>query len=162
MAGRFDPRFLPARSSTFARTSPSRVSPSSTTGISRRNVVALIDDDQPCLVEREIRHVAEPIVLLAHEDREALLAAEVQIDYHQTTPKYDPEASTVSFKTIAIDKGDIEKGFAAADVIVDGEYRTGHQEQLYIETNGVIAVPGADGEITSTARCSVRTTCTGR
>jgi CO/xanthine dehydrogenase Mo-binding subunit len=28
---------------------------------------------------------------------------------------------------------------------VDGEYRTGHQEQLYIETNGMIAVPGADG-----------------
>jgi CO/xanthine dehydrogenase Mo-binding subunit len=113
-----------------------------------RNIVALIDDDQPCLVEREIRHVAEPIVLLAHEDRETLLAAEVQIDYHQTTPNYDPEASAVSFKTIAIDKGNIEKGFAAADVIVDGEYRTGHQEQLYIETNGVIAVPGADGEIT--------------
>jgi len=113
-----------------------------------RNIVALINDDQPCLVEREVRHVAEPIVLLAHEDRETLLAAEVQIDYHQTTPNYDPEASAVSFKTIAIDKGSIEKGFAAADVIVDGEYRTGHQEQLYIETNGVIAVPGADGEIT--------------
>ena len=30
---------------------------------------------------------------------------------------------------------------------VEGEYRTGHQEQLYIETNGVIAVPG-DGEMT--------------
>src|SRR5262249_58686477 len=40
-----------------------------------RNVVALIDDDQPSLAEREIRHAAEPIVLLAHEDREALLAA---------------------------------------------------------------------------------------
>src|SRR5437773_8758132 len=25
-----------------------------------RNIVALIDDDQPCLAEREIRHVAEP------------------------------------------------------------------------------------------------------
>src|SRR6266508_5324862 len=34
-----------------------------------RNIIALIDDDQPCLVEREIRHAAEPIVLLAHEDR---------------------------------------------------------------------------------------------
>ena len=33
-------------------------------------------------------------------------------------------------------------------MIVEGEYRTGHQEQLYIEPNGVIAVPGrptADG-----------------
>ena len=31
--------------------------------------------------------------------------------------------------------------------MIDGEYRTAHQEQLYIETNGVIAVPG-DGEMT--------------
>jgi CO/xanthine dehydrogenase Mo-binding subunit len=113
-----------------------------------RNVVALIDVDQPCLAEREIRHFAEPIVLLAHEDRDALLAADVHIDYHHTTPNYDPQASTVSFKNVAIEKGNIEKGFAAADVIVDGEYRCGHQEQLYIETNGVIAVPGVDGEIT--------------
>src|SRR5687768_6772320 len=34
-----------------------------------RNLVSLIVDDQPCLVEREVRHVAEPVVLLAHEDR---------------------------------------------------------------------------------------------
>jgi CO/xanthine dehydrogenase Mo-binding subunit len=33
-------------------------------------------------------------------------------------------------------------------VIGEGEYRTGHQEQLYIETNGVIAVPEPDGGIT--------------
>ena len=32
-------------------------------------------------------------------------------------------------------------------VVIEGEYRTGHQEQLYIETNGVIAVPG-DGQMT--------------
>src|SRR5262245_48236657 len=35
-----------------------------------RNVVAMIADDQPVLVERETRHFAEPILLLAHEDRE--------------------------------------------------------------------------------------------
>src|SRR5215213_9307746 len=44
-----------------------------------RNIVALIEDDQPCLVEREVNHVAEPILLLAHEDREKLLAAHVEI-----------------------------------------------------------------------------------
>jgi CO/xanthine dehydrogenase Mo-binding subunit len=118
------------------------------TDIPGRNFVALIDDDQPCLAERDIRHVAEPIVLLAHEDREALLAARVDIEYRETTPNYDPEASTVVFKHIAIDKGDLDAGFAAADVVVEGEYRSGHQEQLYIETNGVIAVPGDNGAIT--------------
>src|SRR5438067_7281808 len=35
-----------------------------------KNIVALIEDDQPCLAEREVRHVAEPIVLLAHASRE--------------------------------------------------------------------------------------------
>jgi CO/xanthine dehydrogenase Mo-binding subunit len=113
-----------------------------------RNVVALIEDDQPSLAVREIRHVAEPILLLAHADRDVLLAADVQIDYRETTPNYDPTASPVTFKTIAIDKGALGAGFAAADVIVDGEYRVGHQEQLYIEPNGVVAVPGPDGDIT--------------
>src|SRR5437870_10822817 len=74
-----------------------------------RNIVALIDDDQPCLAEREIRHVAEPILLIAHEDRETLLGADVQVEYHAATPNYDPESSTVSFKDIGIDKGDIER-----------------------------------------------------
>src|SRR2546422_1932532 len=113
-----------------------------------RNIVALIEDDQPALAENTIRHVAEPILLLAHEDRDALLAARVDIVYRETTPSYDPEASPITFKKIAIEKGDLEQGFAAADVIVEGEYRMGHQEQLYIETNGVIAVPGPNGDIT--------------
>src|SRR5438874_5643974 len=109
------------------------------TDIPGRNVVALIDDDQPALAEREVRHVAEPIVLLAHQDRDALRAADVQVDYAETAPHYDPETSPTTFKSIAIAKGDLSAGFAAADVVVEGEYRTGHQEQLYIETNGVIA-----------------------
>jgi CO/xanthine dehydrogenase Mo-binding subunit len=113
-----------------------------------RNVVALIDDDQPALAEREIRHFAEPILLLAHENRDALRAADVRIEYSENTPVYDPEASPTIFKTITIAKGDLPTGFAAADVVVEGEYRTGHQEQLYIETNGVIAVPEDDGGIT--------------
>jgi CO/xanthine dehydrogenase Mo-binding subunit len=53
---------------------------------------------------------------------------------------YDAAASPVTFKAITIEKGRVEDGFAAADAIVEGEYRTGHQEQLYIEPNGVIAV----------------------
>jgi CO/xanthine dehydrogenase Mo-binding subunit len=110
-----------------------------------RNVVALIEDDQPCLVERNVRHVAEPILVLIHADRDRLLEANVRVDYREDTPVYDPQASTVTFKQIAIDKGDLAQGFSKADVVVEGEYRTGHQEQLYIETNGVIAVPESGG-----------------
>ncbi|PYR40315.1 MAG: carbon monoxide dehydrogenase [Acidobacteria bacterium] len=118
------------------------------TDIPGRNVVALIDDDQPALAERDIRHVAEPILLLAHADRDALLAADVRIAYTETPPTYDPEASATTFKNIAIVKGDVESAMAGADIVVEGEYRCGHQEQLYIETNGVIAVPGPAGGMT--------------
>ena len=109
-----------------------------------RNIVALIDDDQPCLAERAIRHVAEPILLLAHEDRERCSRPTCRSTTGETTPIYDPETSpTRRSRRIAIDKGDVDDGFAAADVVVEGEYRTGHQEQLYIEPNGVVAVPDA-------------------
>src|SRR3989441_2654449 len=113
--------------------------------IPARNIVALIDDDQPCLAERTIRHVAEPILILAHENRDRLFAADVHIEYTPSTPNYDPSASAITFKSIAIDKGDLDKGFAKADRIIEGEYRVGSQEQMYIEPNGVVAVPAGDG-----------------
>ena len=110
-----------------------------------RNIVALIDDDQPCLAEREIYHFAEPVLLLAHADRERLFAGPVAIDYTPQPAVFEPERSTRSFKNITIDKGSLDEGFRSADVVVEGEYRTSHQEQLYIETNGMIAVPEPDG-----------------
>ena len=113
-----------------------------------KNFVALIEEDQPCLAERLVRHVAEPVILLAHADRDVLAAATVDIHYRPATPNYDPEQSTVSFKRIAIDKGDIDRGLAEADHVIEGEYRVGHQEQLYIEPNGVIAVPDGSQAIT--------------
>ncbi len=110
-----------------------------------RNAVALIEDDQPLLVEREIRHVAEPIVLLAHQDRDALLRARVEIECEPLEAIFDPQQSVQVLKDLRIVKGDVDAALARTDVIVEGEYRTGHQEQLYIEPNGVIAVPENGG-----------------
>jgi CO/xanthine dehydrogenase Mo-binding subunit len=110
-----------------------------------RNVVALIEDDQPCLAEREVRHAEEPILLLAHAEREALQAARVEIDYHASEPVFDPERSKQVFKSITIEKGDLARGFAEADHVVEGEYRTGAQEHVYIEPQGIVAVPEHGG-----------------
>src|SRR5207302_5833651 len=44
------------------------------------------------------------------------------------------------FKSYSVEKGNVDEVWARADFIVEGEYRTGAQEQLYIETNGMIAV----------------------
>src|SRR5215471_7838564 len=83
-----------------------------------KNVVALIEDDQPCLAESRVEHYAEPILLLAHEDREKLLEAQVEIDYREGKALYDPALSPRIFKQIAIDKGDLDAGFAQADLVV--------------------------------------------
>lgn len=102
------------------------------------NVVAAIVDDQPCLVESAIEHAEEPILLLAHRDREALLRAHVELDIETATPEFDPLHSKTVFKHVRIEKGDIEAALADASHVIEGEYRTGAQEQLYIETNGMI------------------------
>ena len=44
-----------------------------------------------------------------------------------------------TFKTYLVEKGDVDGVWEKADYIVEGEYRTGAQEQLYIENNGMIA-----------------------
>jgi len=121
-----------------------------------KNAVALITEDQPFLVEGEVRHMAEPIMLLAHADRERLNAANVIVEYEgEEPPVFDPELSEEVFKTVDIDKGDIAAAFAGDDlVIVEGTYRTGHQEHIYIEPNGVIAVPeGAGVAIHGSVQC---------
>ncbi len=109
------------------------------------NCIALIENDQPCLAETEVRHFAEPILLLAHQDREKLWSVEVDIQYDIEEPLLDYRRSSRVCKEIHIDKGSLERGFAEADHVVVGEYETGHQEQLYIEPNGVIAVPENGG-----------------
>ena len=113
--------------------------------VPHRNVVALIEDDQPFLAEREVRHLAEPILLLAHADREKLLAADVGIEYDEAEPVFDPERSNRIFKAIEILKGNVSAALAGADRVIEGVYRTGHQEHIYIEPNGVVAVPENGG-----------------
>src|SRR5947207_2620491 len=69
-----------------------------------RNVCDLIEQDQPFLAEREVRHMAEPVVLLAHADREVLQRAQVVIDYEVQEPLFDAERSEGVFKRIDIVK----------------------------------------------------------
>jgi CO/xanthine dehydrogenase Mo-binding subunit len=109
------------------------------------NCIALIERDQPCLVVSDVRHAAEPLLLLAHADRDTLNAAPVDVRYEPGTPVFDPARSERVFKHITIEKGNLARGFDRADRVVEGTYSTGAQEHVYIEPNGVIAVPEAGG-----------------
>jgi CO/xanthine dehydrogenase Mo-binding subunit len=115
------------------------------------NVVASIKDDQPVLVPigGEILHHAEPVALLAAPDRETLrkLKGRIKLVTEPLPPVFDPEQSDHVFAKYEVKQGDLSLGFAGADLIIEGTYRVGHQEQLYIENNAMIAVPGEDGGI---------------
>ena len=95
-----------------------------------QNVIELIELDQPCLVEHEARHAAEPIVLLAHADRDTLFNVEVKLACEQEPAVLSLADATELQAELLIEKGDVAQGFAEADLILEGEYHTGHQEQL--------------------------------
>jgi CO/xanthine dehydrogenase Mo-binding subunit len=114
------------------------------------NVVSLISDDQPALVVDEIRHHSEPIALLATPDKALLREAKRRITV-RTEPLpavFDPLESTQEFAHFRIGRGDVDAAMAAAELVIEGTYRVGHQEQLYIENQAMIAEPRMDGGIT--------------
>ena len=125
-----------------------------------KNCIALIEDDQPCLASAEVNHPEEAILLLAHHDKYLLRKAvgAVHIEYERLPAVFsiaDSEAQSQIiwgqnniFKTYLIEKGNLEQAWARADYIVEGEYTTGAQEQLYIENNGMIAVFDAERGLT--------------
>ncbi len=125
-----------------------------------KNCIALIGEDQPCLAKEFVNHPEEPILLIAHPDRHALRKAadSILIEYDPLPAIFTIEesergpeiiwGSDNTFKTYLIEKGELDGVWAKADYIVESEYFTGAQEQLYIENNGMIAVYNAEHGIT--------------
>ena len=116
------------------------------------NVVSLIDDDQPVLVPvgGEIRHQAEPCALVAAPDRATLAAAKrhFRLRTERLPAVFDPLESGTEFAHYTVERGDAASAMAAAELVIEGTYRVGHQEQLYIENQAMIAVPRQDGGVT--------------
>jgi len=123
------------------------------------NVVAMIADDYPILAASEIRYATQPLALVAAPDRDTLAAA-----LRALVPLVDPlppvfgveqalRADTVIWgedNVIAeyrLELGDPAAGFAAADRIVEGTYRTGLQEHVYLEPQAMLATPRPDGGV---------------
>ncbi len=124
------------------------------------NYVALILNDQPYLAGEFINHPEEPILLLAHKDKYLLEEARrnVRIVIEELPAIFSLEDAVSKkeiiwgednvFKTFLVDKGNVDEMWAKADFVVEGEYRTGAQEQLYIENNGVIAIANGRAGVT--------------
>jgi CO/xanthine dehydrogenase Mo-binding subunit len=125
-----------------------------------KNCVALILDDQPCLADQAVNHAEEPVVLLAHADRylleEARRAVELEIEPLPAVFTINESLARQQvvwgednvFKSFLVESGDVESAWSRAALVVEGEYETGAQEQLYIEPQGMIATFDAEQGLT--------------
>jgi len=123
-----------------------------------RNVIALIEDDQPALVPvgGRIMHVDEPVALVAAPTRalaaEAARAVKLRVSPRPPVLSIDDALAVTQrlyaddnvFKHFLIRKGhatddELEAAFAGAAQVIEGTYATSPQEQMYIEPQAMMA-----------------------
>lgn len=125
------------------------------------NVVAMHDRTMPLLgaVGAELRYRGEPVAVVAAptEDLAREAAARVSLDIDPLPALVDLPSAVARFKrkpasleTLVvqnIEKGSLRKGFREADRTIVREYTAGHQEQLYLEPQGLVVTPLPDGSV---------------
>ncbi len=110
------------------------------------------DTKQPILADDKVRFHGQPIALVAAETYELAQQALdlIVVDYEDTEGVYDPFDSqkpdapkvygddniVAAYK---IRKGDIEKGFADADYILENTFSSQYQEQAFMEPEAAVA-----------------------
>src|ERR1700745_2121001 len=125
-----------------------------------KNCIALLIDDQPCLAAESVNHPEEPVVLLAHPDKYLLEEARrgVRIEIEPLPAIFSMDDSLERkhviwgtdniFKSYQVNKGHVEHAWREPDLMVEGPYEPGAQEQLYIEPQGMIAQASAEEGVT--------------
>lgn len=115
--------------------------------------------DQPIMARGKVRHVGEAVAAVAAEDlvtaRQAL--SKIKVVYEELPGVYDPEdamkkgaaivheyAPDNIVKHIPVRKGDVEAGFANADLILEDDFSTQQVEHAYLEPEAGIAYVDAD------------------
>jgi aldehyde oxidoreductase len=120
-----------------------------------RNRFGIIRKDQPVFAEDRVRYLGETIAAVYAESEalaEAALAL-IRVEYEPLPAIENPQQALAKGAVaihddgnltchIPIRKGDVEAGFAQADVIVEGEYFTPTVEHGYLEPEAGLAVPG--------------------
>lgn len=127
------------------------------------NEFGLGSKDAPVLNGDEVRWVGEKIALVVAEtESQAEHARElIQVEYEDLPAVIDPLAAMQAgaaqvhphyarniVKQDKIRKGDVEAGFAQAEVIVESEYRTPYQEHAYLQPEAGLAYIDEAGRVT--------------
>ena len=125
------------------------------------NEVGVIDADQPLLPFDRVRYEGDAVAIVVAETvalaREAADAVSVNLTelpgVFDAVRAMESDAPLVHkngnvFLHDKVRKGDIDAGFDAADIIVEREFRTHHQEHCYLEPLAALAVPEDNGSMT--------------
>jgi CO/xanthine dehydrogenase Mo-binding subunit len=131
------------------------------TDIPGENIIPVVMKDMPLLADKVTRFVGEPVAIVVSETKRNAkqLLEKIEIEYEELPAIFDPEESFHQpkiklweedniYSHHKIRKGDVEKGFEDADVIIERKYYTPYQEHAYMEPQGMVAVPEDDGGIT--------------
>ena len=123
--------------------------------------VGLLEAKHQVLVRERVRYWGEPVALVAAETPKIAMAALklIKAEYEDLPAVFDPlEALKPSAPKIhgnnnviaswKLRKGDVAKGFAEADVIVENTYRTPRQEHAHIEPESGVAWVDDSGVVT--------------
>lgn len=117
--------------------------------------------DQPVLVAEgeTVKLVGDPVALVAAETEEAALQAAklVEVEYELLDAVTDPEVACLDTAPLIhksrfcgeyeYKRGDVEKGFNEADVVVERVFLTPRQEHAFIEPEGGVAYLEPDGTV---------------
>lgn len=105
--------------------------------------------DQIAAVVAESEAIAERAIDLIEVEYEDLPPVTDLLEaMEQDAPLVHPDRGSNVFNSYQIRKGDIEAGFEAADVVVEGEYRTPAQEHAYLQPEAGLAYIDDEGRIT--------------
>lgn len=118
-----------------------------------KNRVKMILDDQPFFAEGVVNYIGEPILLVVGPERETIsgILSDIKVHYRDKKPILTIEEAMSEnteplygknncYGDYEIVKGNPDEAFKKAAEIVEKEYRTGYQEHIYLEPQGVIAL----------------------
>jgi xanthine dehydrogenase D subunit len=107
------------------------------------------ETDQPVLAIDEARFWGEAVAVVAADDRETArrAAAAVEVAYQPLDPLTDPEEAErrgEAFRVLRVVNGDQS---LRGEVVVEGHYQTGVQDQAMLGTESGLAVPDGEGGV---------------
>lgn len=114
------------------------------------NVVHIVMEDTPVYADETVEYIGDPILMVVGPDEDVVkrILSEIKVDYEDLIPILDiTDPSATVFFEYNYGKGDVASAFAEADKVYTEQFRTGRQEQAYIETQGLIG-EAHDGRIT--------------